>query len=229
VNRDGGAPFEKLLAGSVAAHGHLCPGQVVGVRMAMLGLRLLNFEAPPTYPQLKQLIVFVEMDRYAEVIARAIRTHLERGCNLLLLSGGMSVDPDDDVTRQGISLAGATEMHYGAAVLPGAMILVAYLGEVPLLGVPACALHHRTTALDLVLPSILAGERIGKTQLAFLGHGGLTLFLWERRVSHKEGAAMQEINYLRLSITDRCQLRCFYCTYWPDWQKLSPGEILSYE
>lgn len=55
--------FEELLAGSVAAHGHLCPGQIVGVRMAMLGLRLLDFEAPPTYPQLKQLIVFIEMDR----------------------------------------------------------------------------------------------------------------------------------------------------------------------
>jgi formylmethanofuran dehydrogenase subunit E len=55
--------FEELLAGSVAAHGHLCPGQIVGVRMAMLGLRLLNFAAPPTYPQLKQLIVYVEMDR----------------------------------------------------------------------------------------------------------------------------------------------------------------------
>jgi Probable molybdopterin binding domain len=108
----------------------------------------------------------------AEAIARAIRAHLGRGCNLLLLSGGMSVDPDD-VTRHGIRLAGATEMHYGAAVLPGAMFLVAYLGEVPLLGVPACALHHRVTALDLVLPRILAGEHIGKTQLAFLGHGGL--------------------------------------------------------
>jgi hypothetical protein len=108
----------------------------------------------------------------AEAIARAIRAHLEKGCNLLLLSGGMSVDPDD-VTRQGIRLAGATEMHYGAAVLPGAMFLVAYLGEVPLLGVPACALHHRNTALDLVLPRILAGEHIGKAELAFLGHGGL--------------------------------------------------------
>ncbi len=63
MNREGGAPFEKLLAGSVAAHGHLCPGQIVGVRLALLGLRLLGFEAPPTYPQLKQLIVFVEMDR----------------------------------------------------------------------------------------------------------------------------------------------------------------------
>ena len=56
--------FEELLAGSVAAHGHLCPGQIVGVRMAMLGLRLLDFAATPTYPQLKQLIVFIEMDRY---------------------------------------------------------------------------------------------------------------------------------------------------------------------
>ena len=55
--------FEGLLAGSVAAHGHLCPGQIVGVRMGLLGLRLLDFEAPPTYPQLKRLIVFVEMDR----------------------------------------------------------------------------------------------------------------------------------------------------------------------
>ena len=108
----------------------------------------------------------------ADAIARAICAHLERGCDLLLLSGGMSVDPDD-VTRQGIRLAGATGMHYGAAVLPGAMFLVAYLGAVPLLGVPACALHHRTTALDLVLPRILAGERVGKAELAFLGHGGL--------------------------------------------------------
>ncbi len=57
--------FEELLAGSVAAHGHLCPGQIVGVRMGLLGLHLLGFEAPPTYQQLKKLIVFVEMDRCA--------------------------------------------------------------------------------------------------------------------------------------------------------------------
>jgi molybdopterin biosynthesis enzyme MoaB len=108
----------------------------------------------------------------AEMITAAIRFHLSQGCDLLLLSGGMSVDPDD-VTRHAIRQAGATEMYYGAAVLPGAMFLVAYLGEVPLLGVPACALHHRITALDLVLPRILAGEKIGKLELALLGHGGL--------------------------------------------------------
>jgi len=108
----------------------------------------------------------------ARKISGVIRSHLKKGCDLLLLSGGMSVDPDD-VTRQGIRLAGATELCYGAAALPGAMFLVAYLGEVPLLGVPGCGLYHRITALDLVLPRILAGERIGKEELAFLGHGGL--------------------------------------------------------
>jgi molybdenum cofactor synthesis domain-containing protein len=108
----------------------------------------------------------------AEQIAAVIRAHMDRGCDLLLLTGGMSVDPDD-VTRHGIRKAGAAEFHYGSAVLPGAMFLVAYLDGVPLLGVPACALHHRVTVLDLVLPRVLAGEHIGKAELAFLGHGGL--------------------------------------------------------
>ncbi|UCG05916.1 MAG: molybdopterin-binding protein [Desulfobacterales bacterium] len=107
-----------------------------------------------------------------KLISKAILSHLEHGCDLLMLSGGMSVDPDD-VTRRGIQMAGATEMHYGAAVLPGAMFLVAYIGDIPLLGVPACGLFHKITVLDLVLPRILAGEKIGKAELAFLGHGGL--------------------------------------------------------
>ncbi|MBW1971144.1 MAG: molybdopterin-binding protein, partial [Deltaproteobacteria bacterium] len=107
-----------------------------------------------------------------EIIRQAICSHIERGCDLILLSGGMSVDPDD-LTRKGIRLAGADEMHYGAAALPGAMCLVAYIEKVPLIGVPACGLHHRTTVLDLVLPRILSGEKIGKKDLAFLGHGGL--------------------------------------------------------
>jgi molybdenum cofactor synthesis domain-containing protein len=107
-----------------------------------------------------------------ELISQAISNHLARGCDLIMLSGGMSVDPDD-VTRKGIRMAGATQMNYGTAVLPGAMFLAAYIGDVPLLGVPACGLYHRITVLDLVLPRILAGEHIGKAELAFLGHGGL--------------------------------------------------------
>jgi molybdenum cofactor synthesis domain-containing protein len=108
----------------------------------------------------------------AGAITGVIRSHLNQGCDLLLLSGGMSVDPDD-VTRYAIRQAGASEIQYGSAVLPGAMFLVAYLGETPLLGVPACALHHPVTALDLILPRLLAGEHVGKLELALLGHGGL--------------------------------------------------------
>lgn len=107
-----------------------------------------------------------------KIIAGAIGKQLASGCDLLLVSGGMSVDPDD-VTRQAIRLAGADEIHYGAAALPGAMFLVATINKVPLLGLPACVLHHRITVLDLVLPRILAGEKIGCKQLAMFGHGGL--------------------------------------------------------
>jgi len=108
----------------------------------------------------------------ASVLADKIRSHVAKGCDLIIMSGGMSVDPDD-VTREGIRRAGATEVHYGASALPGAMFLVAYIGNIPLLGVPACGLFHRTTVLDLILPRILAGERVNKADLAFLGHGGL--------------------------------------------------------
>lgn len=108
----------------------------------------------------------------AEAISDAIRSQLGEGCDLIMVTGGMSVDPDD-VTRHGIMLAGANELHYGSAVLPGAMFLVAYVEKVPILGIPACGLYHRATVLDLVLPRILAGEHIGRQDLAFLGHGGL--------------------------------------------------------
>ncbi|SDU51006.1 molybdopterin-binding protein [Desulfobacula phenolica] len=107
-------------------------------------------------------------------IQQAILNCLDSGCDLIILSGGMSVDPDD-VTRTGIQQAGATEMYYGSAVLPGAMFLVAYINDIPLLGVPACGLFHRITVLDLILPRVMAGEHIDKKELAFLGHGGLCM------------------------------------------------------
>jgi molybdenum cofactor synthesis domain-containing protein len=107
-------------------------------------------------------------------IQQAVERNLAEGCNLILVSGGMSVDPDD-VTRKAIYQSGADEIHYGAAVLPGSMFMVAYRNNIPIIGIPACGLHHRITVLDLVLPRILSGERVGKKELAFLGHGGLCL------------------------------------------------------
>ena len=81
-------------------------------------------------------------------------------------------------------MAGATEMNYGSAVLPGAMFLAAYIGDIPLLGVPACGLYHQTTILDLILPRILSGERLNRKDIAQMGHGGLCLNCSECRFPH---------------------------------------------
>ncbi len=106
------------------------------------------------------------------LIAAEIEKCLVAGAELIVTSGGMSVDPDD-VTRLGIREAGAESAVYGTPVLPGAMFLVGRIGEVPILGVPACGMFHKITVLDLVLPRILIGESIGRKELAALGHGGL--------------------------------------------------------
>ena len=117
-------------------------------------------------------LAFAPDDR--EVIASHIRRFLEAGADLILATGGMSVDPDD-VTPQAIRQAGAEKFVYGAAVSPGAMCMVAYIDDTPVLGVPACGIYHEVTILDLVLPRILAGERLNRKDIAALGHGGLCL------------------------------------------------------
>jgi molybdenum cofactor synthesis domain-containing protein len=120
------------------------------------------------------------------VIEEKLRSLLARGADLLITTGGMSVDPDD-VTRFAIRKLGAKDMTYGSAVLPGAMILVAYLDakegveSVPIVGIPACGMYHKITVFDLVIPRILTGERIGRDDLASLGHGGLCMHCAECR------------------------------------------------
>jgi hypothetical protein len=121
--------------------------------------------------------VRIAPDDEAEIAVR-LQELLAAGANLLVATGGMSVDPDDR-TRFAADRLGAHDIVYGAAVLPGSMCLIAYLpaggGDVPLVGLPACALAHEATVFDLVLPRLLAGERIGRRELAGLGHGGLCL------------------------------------------------------
>jgi hypothetical protein len=104
-------------------------------------------------------------------IAQAIHD-LAGSSDLMLVTGGMSVDPDD-ATPAGVRLSGARIERYGAPVMPGVMLLLAYLGAKPVLGVPACALYYPTTVLDLILPRLLAGERVKGQDIAALGHGGL--------------------------------------------------------
>ncbi|WP_022668017.1 molybdopterin-binding protein [Desulfospira joergensenii] len=107
-------------------------------------------------------------------IASQVKTFLEKDTDLIITTGGMSVDPDD-VTRAGIEDAGFDEVHYSAAVLPGAMFLLGYRGDKAVMGLPACGLYHRITVFDLIFPRIMAGEHPGKKDLATLCHGGLCL------------------------------------------------------
>ena len=105
-------------------------------------------------------------------ISKAIKEMLASGCDLIVTTGGMSIDPDD-VTRKGIRQAGAKIIFYGTPVLPGAMFLYARIGDIPLLGLPACVFYHKVTMFDLILPLILAGEEPGRKEIAAMGHGGL--------------------------------------------------------
>jgi molybdopterin biosynthesis enzyme len=105
-------------------------------------------------------------------IALLIGQMIDSGAQLVMVSGGMSVDPDD-ATPRGIALSGAQVETYGAPVLPGAMFMIAYHGDVPVIGIPACGMYFHTTILDLVLPRLLTGERLKRKDFIALGHGGL--------------------------------------------------------
>ncbi len=108
----------------------------------------------------------------AEVIAAKTKKMVADGAGLVILTGGMSVDPDD-VTPKAIRLTGAQVEKYGSPALPGAMFMLAYLGEVPVMGVPACGMFFQITVTDLILPRLMAGERVTRKDIVALGHGGL--------------------------------------------------------
>ncbi len=111
-------------------------------------------------------------------IRRSIDGILAAGADLLVTTGGLSVDPDD-VTRAALVEAGLTDVLHGAPVLPGTMTLVGLLpaaaGAVQVVGVPACALYFKTTLFDALLPRLLAGRRLTRPELAAMGEGGFCM------------------------------------------------------
>lgn len=118
-----------------------------------------------------QITKTVTLPDDADLIAENIKM-LAKDNEIVFVTGGMSVDPDD-VTPVAVGKAGAEVAVYGTPVLPGAMFMAAYLGEVTILGIPACGMFSKITVLDVVLPKVLAGEKITKQYIASLGHGGL--------------------------------------------------------
>lgn len=107
-----------------------------------------------------------------DMIVGAARAHLEKGADLLIFTGGMSVDPDD-LTPTAIRQLGADIITHGVPAQPGNMTLVAYLGDIPILGIPGAAISLPTTIFDVLLPQVFAGQRITKEELLNLAEGGL--------------------------------------------------------
>ena len=110
-----------------------------------------------------------------ENVANAISEVRRTGAEIVLCTGGMSVDPDDN-TPGGIRASGARIVSYGAPVLPGAMLLAGYYDDgTPVLGLPGCVMYAGATIFDLLLPRIAAGVEITREEIAAMGEGGLCL------------------------------------------------------
>lgn len=118
------------------------------------------------------------VDDRKEHIRDAVLNFIGNGVDMVVCTGGMSVDPDD-CTPGAISDTGARIVSYGAPVLPGAMMLVSYYekenGRIPVLGLPGCVMYAKRTIFDILLPRIMADDEITREELAALGEGGLCL------------------------------------------------------
>ena len=113
-----------------------------------------------------------------EIITGEILRMADAGLDMILCTGGMSVDPDDR-TPLAIKNSGSRIVSYGAPVLPGAMFLLSYLQrgerEIPVLGLPGCVMYAGRTIFDLMLPRIAACDPVSAEEMAALGEGGLCL------------------------------------------------------
>lgn len=163
-------PFKPLKVGIVTTGTEVYSGRitdtftpVVEQKVGEYGMTVIGHEKCPD-------------DR--EMIVAAIHKLLDAGAELILTTGGMSVDPDDQ-TPGAIRAAGADIVTYGAPVLPGAMLLVGYFERggrrIPVLGLPGCVMYAKRTIFDLVLCRVAAGIPIKREDITRLGEGGLCL------------------------------------------------------
>ena len=158
-------PFKSMKGGLVVTGSEVFSGRIkdgspiVEERLKRYGLEMIGKEFAPDD---------------VSAIRDAIIRLFEKGADLVITTGGLSVDPDD-VTKEGVAATGARIQLYGAPVFPGAMFLVARRKGKYILGVPACVYYSRNTILDIVLPWVLAGITTTKSDILKLAQGGLCI------------------------------------------------------
>lgn len=163
-------PFKPAKAGIVVTGSEIAKGLIEDAFTPVLEKKLSEYDTQILGRQL------IGDDK--EKITNAVLDFARKGADIILCTGGMSVDPDDR-TPGAIKDTGAEIISYGAPVLPGAMFLLSYLNHnekrIPLMGLPGCVMYAGRTVFDLVLPRILAGEILTAADLAAYGEGGLCL------------------------------------------------------
>ena len=161
-------PFKKRKVGIVTTGNEVFYGRIQDTFTPVIEEKLAEYDT--------EIIAHEISDDNHEHITARIQKMLDAGADMIICTGGMSVDPDDR-TPLAIRNCGARIVSYGAPVLPGAMFLLAYYGEnnIPIMGLPGCVMYAKRTIFDLVLPRVMAGEILEKKDLDLLGEGGLCL------------------------------------------------------
>lgn len=160
-------PFRKKKVAIITTGSEVYKGRIQDTFTPVLREKLGNYPV--------ELIGHTICDDHPEMVTREIRRFLSEGADLILCTGGMSVDPDDK-TPLAIKNTGANIVSYGAPVLPGAMFLLAYMeGGQVIMGLPGCVMYAKRTIFDLILPRVIADDKVTSEELARLGEGGLCL------------------------------------------------------
>jgi molybdopterin biosynthesis enzyme len=149
-----------VTTGSAAAREKVTEGFTPALRDRLAGYHAEMIEGP-----------YVPEDE-AE-ISQALHWALSSGAEMIILAGETSIMDADDITPRAIRAVGGEIVHYGMPVEPGNLMLLAYRGDVPIVGAPGCAKSKSHNVVDMVLPRLAAGERLTRRDLIALGHGGL--------------------------------------------------------
>ena len=160
-------PFQKMKAGIITTGNEVYHGRIKDTFTPVVVGKLKTYGV--------EIGDHILCDDNQEKITNAILELKEKGMDMIVCTGGMSVDPDDK-TPGAIKNTGAKIISYGAPVLPGAMFLLGYLEDkIPVMGLPGCVMYAKTTVFDLVSPRIIAGIPVTRKELAHLGNGGFCL------------------------------------------------------
>jgi molybdenum cofactor synthesis domain-containing protein len=156
-------PFQALRVGMVTTGSEVYQGRIQDRFGPVLRKKFERLGSAVT----RQILVSDEV----EMTVRAIRELIAEGARMVVVTGGMSVDPDDRTPAAIRAVAGEV-VTYGAPVFPGAMFMLAYAGDIPVLGLPGCVMYYQASVFDLVVPRLVAGERLRREDITVLGHGG---------------------------------------------------------